>query len=71
MPTSPLYITKLLEDVVNNDNEETCYVKMTWYTQDLVDPLMFNKTGEEIAIPKEIIKEIINNIGVAFEETLE
>ena len=44
MPTSPLYTTKLLEDVVN-DNEETCYVKMTWYTQDFVDALLFNNTG--------------------------
>ena len=37
VPTSPLYITKLLEDVVD-DNEETCYVKMTWYIQDFVNP---------------------------------
>ena len=62
VPTSPLYMTKLLEDVVD-DNEETCYVKMTWYAQDFVDPLLFNNTGEEIAIPKEAIKGIVNNIS--------
>lgn len=70
VPTSPLYITKLLEDVVD-DNEETCYVKMIWYTQDFVDPLLFNDTGEEVAIPKEAIKGIVNNVRVTFEETLE
>ena len=69
VPTSPLYITKLREDVVD-DNEETCYVKMTWYTQDFDDPLLFNNTGEEFAIPKEAIKEIVNNIRVTFQETL-
>ena len=31
---------------------------MTWYIQNFVDPLLFNNTGEEIAIPKEIIKVI-------------
>ena len=46
-------------------------IKTTWYTQDFVDPLLFNNTGEEIAIPKEAIKGIVNNIRVTFEETLE
>ena len=41
------------------------------YTQDFVDPLLFNNTGEEITIPKEAIKGIVNNIRVTFEETLE
>ena len=36
-----------------------------------VDPLLFNNTGKEIAIPKEAIKGIVNNICVTFEETLE
>ena len=44
---------------------------MTWYIQDFVDLLFFNYTGEEIAIPEEIIKVIVNNIRVTFEETLE
>ena len=70
VPTSPLYITKLQEDVLDN-SEENCYVKMTWYTQDFVDPLLFNSTGEEIAVAKEAIKGIVNNVRVAFEETLE
>ena len=70
MQTSPLYITKLLEDVVDG-NEQTCYVKMTWYTRDFVDPLLFKNTGEEIAIPKEAIKGIVNNIRVTFKEILE
>ena len=46
-------------------------IKMTWYTQDFVDPLLFNSSGEEIATPKEAIKGIVNNIRVTFEETLE
>ena len=41
------------------------------HTRDFVDPLLFNNTGEEITIPIEAIKVIVNNTTVTFEETLE
>ena len=41
------------------------------HTQDCVDPLLFNNTGEEITIPIEAIKVMVNNTRVTFEETLE
>ena len=39
-PNSPLYITKLLEDVVD-ERDSAGYVRPLCYTQDVVDPLFF------------------------------
>ena len=39
-PNSPLYITKLLEDVVD-DSDSTRYVTTLRYIQDVVDPVLF------------------------------
>ena len=54
-PSSPLYITKLSEDVVD-DYGSARYVTTLCYTQDVVDPLLFTTSGEEHVIPKEGIK---------------
>ena len=54
-PNSPLYVTKLLEDVVD-DYDSARYVATLFYTQDVVDPFLFTTSGEERVIPKEGIK---------------
>ena len=64
-PNSSLYITKLLEDVVD-DCESAGYVS----TQDVVDPLLFTISGEEHVIP-EAIKGVVSNITVVDNETIE
>ena len=69
-PNSPLYITKLLEDVVD-DYHSARYVTTLCYTQDVFDPLLFTASGEEHVIPKEGIKGVISSITVADYETVE
>ena len=69
-PNSPLYITKLLEDVVD-DYDSARYVTTLFYTQDVVDPLPFTTTGEEHVIPKEGIKGVVSSITVVDDETVE
>ena len=54
-PNSALYITKLLEDAVD-DCDSAGYVRTLCHTQDVVDPLLFNSSGGEHVIPKEAIK---------------
>ena len=61
-PNSPLYITKLLEDVVD-DCDSAGYVRTLCHTQDVVDPLLFSTSGEDHVIPKEAIKGVISNIA--------
>ena len=65
-PNSPLYITKLLEDVTD-DCDSAGYVR----TQEIVDPLLFTTSGEEHVIPKEAIKGVVSNITVVDNETIE
>ena len=69
-PNSPLYITKLLEDVVD-DYDSARYVTTLFYTQDVVDPLLFTTSGEEHVIPKEGIKGVVSSITVVDNETVE
>ncbi|CAH3124840.1 unnamed protein product, partial [Porites lobata] len=69
-PNSPLYITKLLEDVVD-DYDSARYVTTLFYTQDVVDPLPFTTSGEEHVIPKEGIKGVVSSITVVDNETVE
>ena len=69
-PNSPLYITKLLEDVVD-DYDSARYVTTLCYTQDVVDPLLFTTSGEEHVIPKEGIKGVVSSITVVDNETVE
>jgi len=54
-PNSPLYIIKLLEDVVDHC-DSAGYVRTLCHTQDVVDPLLLTTSGEEHVIPKEAIK---------------
>ena len=68
-PNSSLYITKLLEDVVD-DCESAGYVRTLCHTQDVVDPLLFTTSGEERVIP-EAIKGVVSNITVVDNETIE
>ena len=69
-PNSQLYITKLLEDVVD-DYDSARYVTTLCYTQDVVDPLLFTTSGEEHVIPKEGIKGVVSSITVVDNETVE
>ena len=69
-PNSPLYITKLLEDVVD-DYDSARYVTTLCYTQDVVDPLLFTTSGEEHVISKEGIKGVVSSITVVDNETVE
>ena len=59
-PNNPLYITKLLEDVID-DCDSAGYVRTLCHTQDVVDPLLFTTSGEEHVIPKEAIKGVVIN----------
>ena len=69
-PNSPLYITKLLEDVVD-DYDSARHVTTLCYTQDVVDPLLFTTSGEEHVIPKGGIKGVVSSITVVDNETVE
>ena len=69
-PNSPLYITKLLENVVD-DYDCAHYVTTLCYTQDVVDPLLFTTSGEEHVISKEGIKGVVISIAVVDNETVE
>ena len=69
-PNSPLYITKLLEDVVD-DYGSAGYVRTFCHTQDVVDPLLFTTSGEEHLIPKEATKGVVSNTTVVDIETIE
>ncbi|CAH3128828.1 unnamed protein product, partial [Porites lobata] len=67
---SPLYLTKLLKDVVD-DYDSARYETTLFYTQDVVDPLLFTTSGEEHVIPKEGIKGVVSSITVVDNETVE
>ena len=69
-PNSPLYITKPIEDLVD-DYDSARYVTTLCYTQDVVDPLLFTTSGEEHVIPKEGIKGVVSSIAVVENETFE
>ena len=69
-PNSSLYITKLLEDFVDNC-DSAGYVRALCHTQDVVNPLLFTTSGEEHVIPKEAIKGVVSNITVVDNETIE
>ena len=67
---SPLYLTKLLKDVVD-DYDSARYETTLFYTQDVVDPLPFTTSGEEHVIPKDGIKGVVSSITVVDNETVE
>ena len=53
-PNSPLYITKLLEDVVD-DYDSTHYVTTLRYIQDVVDPVLFIR-GTQPRFPSKYVE---------------
>ena len=64
-----MYITKLLEDMVD-DYDSLGYVTTLCYTQDVVDPLLFTTSGEEHVIPKVAIKGVLSRISVVNNEAV-
>ena len=56
-PNSQLYITKLLEDVVD-DYDSARYVTTLCYTQDVVDPLLFTTFWRRACHAKKGIKGV-------------
>ena len=69
-PVSPLYITKLLEDVVD-DCDRAGYVRTLCHTHDVVEPLLFTTSGKEYVIPKEAIKGVVSIITVVDNDTIQ
>lgn len=45
---------KLLEDLPDDDH--VAHVRTEWYSQDLVDPLLFSTNGKEHIVPKDGMK---------------
>ena len=74
-PNSPLYITKLVEDVVD-DCDSAGYVRTLCHTQDVVDPLLFTTSTstfiklKNMSSSKEAIKGMVSNITVVDNETI-
>ena len=74
-PNSPLYITKLVEDVVD-DCDSAEYVRTLCHTQDVVDPLLFTTSTstfiklKNMSSSKEAIKGVVSNITVVDNETI-
>ena len=66
-PNNPLYITKLLEDMVD-DYDSLGYVTTLCYTHEVVDPLLFTTSGEEHVIPKVAIMGALSRISVVDNE---
>ena len=58
LQTSSFYIVKLLEDLPDDDH--IADVRTEWYSQDLVDPLLFTTTGKEHIVSKDGIKGTVN-----------
>ena len=67
--TSSFYIVKLLEDLPDDDH--IAHVRTEWYSQDLVDPLLFTTTGKEHIVSKDGIKGTINNVKWIADDTIE
>ena len=58
LQTSSFYIVKLLEDLPDDDH--IADVRTEWYSQDLVDPLLFTTRGKEHIVSKDGTKETVN-----------
>jgi len=59
---------KLLEDLPDDDH--IAHARTEWYTQDLVDPLLFTTTGKEHVVSKVGIKATVNVMSIA-DDTIE
>ena len=58
---------KLLKDVA--DDNHIAYIRTEWYSQDLVDPLLFTATGKEHIVSKVGIKGTVNVDTIEIEES--
>ena len=68
LQTSSFYIVKLLEDLPDDDH--IADVRTEWYSQDLVDPLLFTTTGKEHIVSKDGIKGTVSVKWIA-DDTIE
>lgn len=68
LQSSSFYIVKLLEDLADDDH--IVDVRTEWYSQDLVDPLLFTTTGKEHTVSKFGIKGTVNVKWIA-DDTIE
>ena len=68
LQTSSFYIVKLLEDLPDDDH--IADVRTEWYSQDLVDPLLFTTTEKEYIVSKDGIKGTVNVKWIA-DDTIE
>ena len=59
---------KLLEDLPDDDH--IADVRTEWYSQDLVDPLLFTTTGKEHIVSKDGIRGTVNVKWIA-DDTIE
>jgi len=65
---SSFYIVKFLEDLPDDDH--IAHIRTEWYTQDLVDPLLFTTTGKEHIVSKDGTKGTVNVRSIA-DDTVE
>ena len=68
LQTSAFYIVKRLEDLPDDDH--IADVRTEWYSQDLVDPLLFTTTEKEYVVSKDGIKGTVNAKWIA-DDTIE
>ena len=68
LQTSSFYIVKRLEDLPGDDH--IADVRTEWYSQDLVDPVLFTTTGKEHIVSKDGIRGTVNVKWIA-DDTIE
>ena len=69
VPASTFYIVKLLEDLPEDDH--IAHVKTEWFSQDLVDPLMFVTTGTEHLVSKDGMSGTVTSVRTVTSDTVE
>ena len=60
---------KLIEDLLEDDHVTD--VRTQFYSQDIIDPLLFVTTGEEHVVSKQGIMGLVTNIKEISEDTIE
>ena len=68
LQTSSFYIVKRLEDLPGDDH--IADVRTEWYSQDLVDPLLFTTTRKEHIVSKDGMRGTVNVKWIA-DDTIE
>ena len=66
---STFYVVKLTEDLLEDDHVTD--VRTQFYSQDIIDPLLFVTTGEEHVVSKQGIMGLVTNIKEISEDTIE